>query len=263
MSILSLDGVRREIGTLVILDSVTGSVARGERVGLVGANGAGKSTLLRIVEGLEAPDEGRVHVARDTRLAWLDQEADLDPRWAAAPSVRAVVRSGAADVEAMEIDLARLEAAGADGVASDAYATLRERFEARDGYHLDHRVAEALAGLGVPSDRWEAPPRELSGGEQTRVALARLLIADPDLLLLDEPTNHLDVAAIEWLESALARRRGALIVASHDRAFLRSLSNRVIELGGESGTDVEPHLYPGSYFEYVARTGHEAPGVHS
>ena len=97
---------------------------------------------------------------------------------------------------------------------------LRERFEARDGYHLDQRVAEALAGLGVPEDRWAAPPRELSGGEQTRVALARLLLADPDLLLLDEPTNHLDVAAIEWLEGALARRDGALLVASHDRAFL-------------------------------------------
>jgi ATP-binding cassette subfamily F protein 3 len=230
MSILTLDGVRREIGTLVILDSVSASLARGERAGLVGANGAGKSTLLRIVAGLESADAGRVHVARGTTLAWLDQEADLDPGWATATSVRELVRSGAAEVEAMEAELGRLEAAGAEAVESDGYAALRERFEARDGYHLDQRVVEALAGLGVPEDRWSAPPPELSGGEQTRVALARLLVADPDLLLLDEPTNHLDVAAIEWLEAALSRRQGALLVAAHDRAFLDAVVTRVWEL---------------------------------
>jgi ATP-binding cassette, subfamily F, member 3 len=246
MAILTLDGVRREIGTLVILDSVSGSIARGERVGLVGANGAGKSTLLRIVAGLEAPDEGRAHVARDTRVGWLDQEADLDPRWATAATVRALVRGGAADVEAMETELARLEAAGAEAVQSQAYAALSERFEARDGYHLDQRVTEALAGLGVPEDRWAAPPRELSGGEQTRVALARLLLADPDLLLLDEPTNHLDVAAIEWLEGALARRDGALLVASHDRAFLDAVVTRIWEL-----RDRRLHAFRGAYSAYL------------
>jgi ATP-binding cassette, subfamily F, member 3 len=246
MAILTLDGVRREIGTLVIFDSVRASLTRGERVGLVGANGAGKTTLLRIVAALEAPDEGRVHVARDTRVGWLDQETGLDPRWELSATVRELVRGGAADVEAMEAELARLEAAGAEAVQSQAYAATRERFEARDGYHLDQRVTEALAGLGVPQDRWAAPPRELSGGEQTRVALARLLLADPDLLLLDEPTNHLDVAAIEWLEGALARRDGALVVASHDRAFLDAVVTRIWELRGR-----RLRTFRGAYSAYL------------
>jgi ATP-binding cassette subfamily F protein 3 len=146
----------------------------------------------------------------------------------------------------MEVELARLEGAGAEAVASDAYATLRERFEARDGYHLDQRVVEALAGLGVPEERWSSPPRELSGGEQTRVALARLLIADPDLMLLDEPTNHLDVAAIEWLEGTLARRQRALLVASHDRAFLDAVAMRVWEL-----RDHRLAVFRGAYSAYL------------
>ena len=221
MAILRLDGVRREIGDFVILDSVSAEP---------GARRAGRARrrerrrqehAARIVRASRRPTQGRVHVARGTRVAWLDQEARPRPRLGpgSRPSGR-VVRGGAAEVEAMERELAELEAPGAEAVESDAYAALRERFEARDGYHLDQRVDEALAGLGVPEERWAARPRELSGGEQTRVALARLLIADPDLLLLDEPTNHLDVAAIEWLEGALARRDGALLVASHDRAFL-------------------------------------------
>jgi ATP-binding cassette subfamily F protein 3 len=251
MSILTLDGVRREIGTLVILDTVSASLARGERVGLVGANGAGKSTLLRIVARLDTPDVGRVHLARETRVAWLDQEADLDPSWGLATSVRALVRGGAVEVEAMEVELGRLEAAGAEAVGSQAYEDLRERFEARDGYHLDQRVVEALAGLGVPEARWSAPPKELSGGEQTRVALARLLIADPDLLLLDEPTNHLDIAAIEWLETALGRRQGALLVASHDRAFLDGVVTRVWEL-----RDRRLHAFRGAYSAYLLQREH-------
>ena len=123
-----------------------------------------------------------------------------------------------------------LEAAGAAAVESEAYAALRDRFEALDGYRLDQRVDETLDGLGVPRARWGSRPAELSGGEQTRVALARELTADPDLLLLDEPTNHLDIAALEWLEAMLVRRRGALLVASHDRAFLDNVVERVWEL---------------------------------
>ena len=220
MSILRLDGVRREIGDFVILNSVSASLARGERVGLVGANGAGKTTLLEIVAGREEPDGGKVALARGTRIGLLSQEAHLDPRLVEAPSVRVAVRGGAAEVEHMEQQLAAMEAQGAAAVESPDYASLRERFEARDGYHLDLHVEEALDGLGIRRNRWASSPMELSGGEQTRVALARLLVADPDLLMLDEPTNHLDIAALEWLEAVLVRRHGALLVASHDRAFL-------------------------------------------
>jgi ATP-binding cassette, subfamily F, member 3 len=230
MSLIRLDGVRREFGTVVILESVSGSLARGERVGLVGANGAGKTTLLEIVAGIEEPDAGRAAVAKGTSIGLLSQEANLDASFAASPDVRTAVRSGAVEVEELERQLARLEARGSAAVQSSEYAAARERFEARDGYHLDQRVEETLSGLGIGSEDWGRSPLTLSGGQQTRVALARLLVADPDLLMLDEPTNHLDIAAIEWLESVLARRDRALLVASHDRAFLDAVVTRIWEL---------------------------------
>ena len=105
--------------------------------------------------------------------------------------------------------------------------------------------------------------RALSGGEKTRLVMARMLLDPPNFLVLDEPTNHLDLATKEMLLEALRDFEGTMLFVSHDRAFLRGLSNRVLELGGESGTEAEPHLYPGSYVEYVERTGHEAPGVHA
>jgi ATPase subunit of ABC transporter with duplicated ATPase domains len=102
----------------------------------------------------------------------------------------------------------------------------------------------------------------LSGGEKTRLVMARMLLYPPNFLVLDEPTNHLDLATKEMLLESLADFEGTMVFVSHDREFLRGLSNRVLELGGETGVDVQPHVYPGSYLEYVARTGHEAPGVH-
>ncbi len=248
MSILRLDAVRREIGDFVILDSVSGSIARGERVGLVGANGAGKTTLLRIVSGREEPDGGKVHVAKGMRIGMLSQEANLDGVFTSAQDVRTTVRSGAVEVERLEIELAALEREGAAAVESPRYAALRERFETLDGYHIDQRVEEALGGLGVPKADWGRPPLELSGGEQTRVALARLLVADPDLLMLDEPTNHLDLGALEWLEAALARRDGALLVASHDRAFLDAVVTRIWEL-----RDRRLVPFRGGYSQYLVQ----------
>jgi ATP-binding cassette subfamily F protein 3 len=246
MSILRLEDVRREIGDFVILDSVSASLARGERVGLVGGNGAGKTTLLEIVAGYEEADGGQVHLARDLQVGLLRQEANLDHRFIDAPTVRAVVRSGAVEVERMERELAEMEARGAEAVQSSAYAALRERFEAADGYHLDQRVQESLAGLGIPRGHWERKPSELSGGEQTRVALARLLAADPDLLMLDEPTNHLDIAALEWLETTLVRRRRGLLVASHDRTFLDNVVERIWELRDRRLTS-----FRGAYSAYL------------
>ncbi|MBA2570241.1 MAG: ABC-F family ATP-binding cassette domain-containing protein, partial [Chloroflexi bacterium] len=246
MSVLRLDGVRREIGDFVILDSVSGAIARGERVGLVGANGAGKTTLLRIVEGRDEPDAGRVAIASATVVGMLAQEANLDPVIAAATDVRRLVRAGATEAETLELRLAELEAGGAAAVQSVDYARTRERFEVLDGYHLDQRVDEVLSGLGVPRDDWGRPPLELSGGEQTRVALARLLVAEPDLLLLDEPTNHLDIAALEWLEQSLSRRPGALLVASHDRAFLDGVATRIWELRDRRLT-----TFRGAYSAYL------------
>ncbi len=122
----------------------------------------------------------------------------------------------------------------------------------------------SLAGaFQFSGDEIDKKIRALSGGEKTRLVLARMLLYPPNFLVLDEPTNHLDLATKDMLLDALKDFDGTMLFVSHDRAFLKALSNRVLELGGESGTDAEPHLYPGSYVEYVERTGHEAPGVHT
>ncbi len=228
MSLVRLSGVTREIGTFVILDAVNAAVAAGERIGLVGPNGAGKTTLLRIVAGTDEPDRGEVQRRRSLTVGLLAQEAHFDEAFASAPDLRTAVRRGAAALETLEREMAALEAAGEAGSAH--YAELAARFTAADGWTLDQRVDEALSGLGFTALEAARSPEELSGGQQTRAALARLLVADLDLLLLDEPTNHLDLGAIEWLEEAVRRRRGALVVASHDRAFLDATVTRIWEL---------------------------------
>ena len=228
MSILRLEGVHREVGTFVILDSIDAAIALGDRVGLVGPNGAGKTTLMRIAAGIDEPDAGKVSRKRELSIGMLSQEAHLDERFMAAPDVRTAVRHGAAHLEAMAVELEAME--HAHRATEPAYEELQHRFESLGGYTLDQRVDEALSGLGFSLADVGRPPTSLSGGEQTRATLARLVIASPDLLLLDEPTNHLDLGALEWLEDHLRRRAGSLLVASHDRAFLDASVTRVWEL---------------------------------
>ena len=228
MSILRLSGVTREVGTFVILDSIDASVALGDRIGLVGPNGAGKTTLLRLAAGRDEPDSGEVHRKRGLTLGLLAQEAHFDAAFMASPDLRTAVRTGAAHLDRMAERLAAFERDGR--VTERAYAELQHEYEALGGYTLDQRVDTALSGLGFARDEWAKPPAALSGGEQTRASLARLVIADPDLLLLDEPTNHLDLDALEWLEEHLRRRAGSLLVASHDRAFLDATVSRIWEL---------------------------------
>jgi ATP-binding cassette subfamily F protein 3 len=228
MSLVRLEGVTREIGTFVILDRIDAAIAPGERIGLVGPNGAGKTTLLRIVSGRDESDRGVVTRRRGLSLGLLSQEAHFDEAFMSAPDLRAAVRHGAAHLETMAVELEKLEHSG--HAAGNRYADLQHRFDILGGYTLDQRVDEALSGLGFARDEWLRPPTALSGGQQTRAALARLVVANPDLLMLDEPTNHLDINAIEWLEEHLRRRSGALLVASHDRAFLDATVTRIWEL---------------------------------
>ena len=228
MSILRLEGVTREVGAFVILDDVTAAIALGDRIGLVGPNGAGKTTLLRLAAGRDEPDRGAVHRKRGLTIGLLAQEAHFDEAFMAAPDLRTAVRSGAAHLDRMAEHLAELEREGR--VEEPVYADLLHEYDVLGGYTLDLRVESALSGLGFTTDEWAKPPATMSGGEQTRASLARLVIADPDLLLLDEPTNHLDLDALEWLEEHLRRRNGSLLVASHDRAFLDATVTRVWEL---------------------------------
>ncbi|HLY14302.1 MAG TPA: ABC-F family ATP-binding cassette domain-containing protein [Candidatus Limnocylindrales bacterium] len=243
MSILRLEKVTREIGTFVILDAIEAAITVGDRIGLVGPNGAGKTTLLRIAAGIDEPDLGSVSRKRGLTLGLLAQESHFDTAFMASPDLRTAVRSAAGDLIDLGARLRELE--HAHRVEEPLYAELQHRFEILGGYTLDQRIDETLSGLGFTRDEWTKPPSALSGGEQTRAALARLVIADPDLMLLDEPTNHLDLGALEWLEEHLRRRSGALLVASHDRAFLDGTVERVWELRDRKLT-----IFRGDYAAY-------------
>jgi ATP-binding cassette subfamily F protein 3 len=243
VSILRLEHLRREVGTFVILDDVPAAIAVDDRIGLVGPNGAGKTTLLRLAAGRDEPDGGAVHRKRGLTIGLLAQESHFDEAFMAAPDLRAAVRHGAAHLERMATELEAYEREGR--VEDEAYADLQHQFDLLGGYTLDQRVDEALSGLGFTRDEWAKPPTALSGGEQTRATLARLVIAQPDLLFLDEPTNHLDIGAIEWLEEHLRRRHGALLVASHDRAFLDATVTRIWELRDRRLT-----AFRGDYSQY-------------
>jgi ATPase subunit of ABC transporter with duplicated ATPase domains len=219
-----LEEVSKAYGRHIVYDGLSMTVRRGERWCVMGRNGAGKTTLLRMVAGALAPDAGEIRLGASLKMGYFAQQA-LD-----------LLDSELTIAEQLERDFPR-----------ESIGTLRN-----------------LAGaFQFSGDDVEKKIRSLSGGEKTRLAMARMLLDPPNFLVLDEPTNHLDLATKEMLVEALGDFEGTMLFVSHDRTFLRGLSNRVLELGGESGHDTHPHLYPGSYVEYVARTGHEAPGVHA
>jgi ATPase subunit of ABC transporter with duplicated ATPase domains len=190
----------------------------------MGRNGAGKTTLLKMIAGAVTPDSGDVRLGASLKMGYFAQQS----------------------LEVLDPDLTILEQLQKD-FPQEGIGALR-----------------ALAGaFQFSGDDIDKKIRALSGGEKTRLVLARMLFDPPNFLVLDEPTNHLDLATKEMLIHALQDFEGTMMFVSHDRNFLRGLSNRVLELGGETGTDAQPHAYPGSYIEYVQRTGHEAPGVHA
>ncbi len=199
--------------------------------------------MRRVATGVDEPDSGTVSRKRDLTIGMLAQEAHLDAKFMVAPDVRSAVRHGASHLEAMAAELEKMEHAHL--ATEPAYEALQHQFEGLGGYTLDQRVDEALSGLGFSISDMARPPSSLSGGEQTRATLARLVIAAPDLLFLDEPTNHLDLGALEWLEDHLRRRNGSLLVASHDRAFLDATVNRIWELRDRKIT-----VFRGDYSSY-------------
>jgi ATPase subunit of ABC transporter with duplicated ATPase domains len=222
--VATLDGVSKRYGRRVVHDRLSLTIRRGERWSVMGKNGAGKSTLLKMIAGALRPDEGAVTLGASLKMGYFAQQA----------------------LDLLDPDL-----------------TVEEQLQ-KDFPHESIGVLRNLAGaFQFSGDEVDKKIRALSGGEKTRLVMARMLLNPPNFLVLDEPTNHLDLATKEMLLESLGSFDGTMIFVSHDRAFLRGLSNRVLELGGESGTESEPHVYPGSYIDYVARTGHEAPGVHA
>lgn len=226
MSLMALSGVEKAYGEQVVLREANLEVREGQRLALVGRNGAGKSTVLRLLMGLEEPDKGQVLRARDVVVGMLDQ----DPAFGSGDTIRSVADTAFAELDALDLELKALEAAGLDDPERfERWERLHAVFERRGGYSRRSRRDGVLAALGFAT-RHDDRVGDLSGGERTRLGLARLLMKQPDVLLLDEPTNHLDMDMRAWLEGYLARYPGAGVVVSHDREFLDAACDTTAEV---------------------------------
>ena len=231
---LRLERVSKIYPTGEVLRDVTWEVKPGDRIGLVGVNGAGKSTQLRLIAGQEEPTSGQVVRQGDPRIAYLQQEFDVDPQrsvreelFQAFGEAAAVLNEQRAVEEAMGSEQAAADPDHLDTLIQDL-GRLQSRFEALHGYELDARIDKLLPTIGFTPDGAERKVSDYSGGWQMRIALGKILLQDPDLLLLDEPTNHLDVETIQWLEGYLLEQTAALVVISHDRTFLDRVCNQIV-----------------------------------
>ena len=222
--VVVIEDLHKRYGPRVLYQGFSLTIRRGERWAVMGRNGAGKTTLLKMIAGAAAPDSGSVRLGASLNMGYFAQQS-LD-----------VLNGDLTIIEQLQQDFPQ------DGMGS--LRTLAGAFQF-SGDDVDKKI------------------RALSGGEKSRLAMARMLYNPPNFLVLDEPTNHLDLATKEMLVEALREFEGTMIFVSHDRMFLRGLGSRVLELGGESGTGRDPVVYPGSYIEYVERLGHEAPGIYS
>lgn len=233
MILLDVRDLRKHYGPEAVLDGATAEVRPGERIALVGPNGAGKSTLLKIVAGLEEADAGEVALHSSAELRYLEQQ----PEFAADAVVWDVAAEGLArlyDLQQRAEQIAARLAAASDEASraelAEEYDLLQHHLHQEDAYQVEHRIERVLQGLGFSPEEFRQPVVQLSGGQQNRLLLARLLLAEPDVMLLDEPNNHLDVDAVEWLEKHLASSSAAMILVSHDRYFLDKIATRTLEL---------------------------------
>ncbi len=245
---IRLDNISKQNGQRLVFIEASCALQKGEKIGLVGPNGAGKTTLFRMIIGAEVPDEGQILVERGVSIGLFSQDVGE----MAGRSAVADVMDGAGAVSEIAAELSHLEAAMADPEQADQldaiierFGDVQARFEELGGYALDGRAREVLHGLGFSQAMMEGDVGNLSGGWKMRVALARILLMRPDVMLLDEPSNHLDLESLIWLEQFLAGYDGALLMTSHDRAFMNRVVNKIIEIDGGSLTD-----YAGDYEFY-------------
>ena len=240
MPVLTADSITVSFETRRVLDGISFTVNQGDKIAFIGDNGAGKSTLFKTIRGVFTPESGRVILHGNTTVGFLSQNMDEQDLSSATLKPR--------DMIDIELQMKRLESEMVTDHSReklDEYAAVTSKYEAMGGYDYEFRIKEALAGLGLKdiSDRTDL--MTLSGGEKMRVCLARLIVERPDILMLDEPTNHLDADAIEWLEDYLSAYGGSVFVITHDRHFIDSFANRVIELDGGHITE-----YRGNYDSY-------------
>ena len=252
MIVLSAQNVAKAFGINVVLNDVSFTLQQGDRIGLVGVNGCGKSTLMRIIAGLDSPDSGEISIVRGTRIGYLAQQDMVTSGasvWAELEKVYEPVFEMEKRLRTLEAEMehAHTDAALFARLSSD-YDKLMHRFEEADGYAWKSMVSGVLNGLGFTPAQYEQNVDSLSGGEKTRLCLARLLLQKPDLLLLDEPTNHLDMETLSWLENYLAAYRGSVLVISHDRYFLDHVCTGMVEiLMGHA------EQYGGNYTRYISQ----------
>ena len=237
MSLVTLTGIAKSHGAQHLFDGVNLQITAGRRIAIVGPNGAGKTTLLEIITGEQEADAGTVTRGKELAIGYLRQEVAQ----AVGRSVVAEVVAGAGAVSGIQRRMRHIETemaeASGDPAAEDEltelmdeYGRLQHRFEQLGGWSLEAEARRIVAGLGFAQPDMDREIGEFSGGWMMRVALGRLLLANPDLLLLDEPTNHLDLASVEWLQGFLAEYAGAVVLVSHDRDFINAVVNRVAEL---------------------------------
>jgi ATP-binding cassette subfamily F protein 3 len=252
---IHVEGLTKRYGEKVLFEDVSWHVKKRDRIGLSGPNGSGKTTLLRILAGLETQDAGTVRMASETTIGYLPQDGIVHH----GRTVREEVLLAFHELLALKDEQHRIEDVLAQATHDDGgeherwlsrYAEVTERFKHLGGYEIDLRIAEVLKGLGFAPEDQQRHTEEFSGGWQMRVALAKLLLARPNLLLMDEPTNHLDLPARNWLEEYLADYPGAVVLVSHDRYFLDATIKRITEVGLRTLTD-----YHGDYSHYVVEHG--------
>ena len=233
MILLNVANVTKQFGPEPVLDGVTFELRPGDKIGLVGPNGAGKTTLLAILAGRLSADSGTVELHGSAHLDYLEQQPTIVPGrtlWDEAAAGLEGLASLARDAERTAHELAATNDPVEHKRLAEHYDRLQHELAHRDAYNLDHRIERVLEGLGFTRDNFTQPIEQLSGGQQNRLLLARLLLSGPDVMLLDEPSNHLDVDATGWLERFLAESSQAMIVVSHDRYFLDKVTNRTLEL---------------------------------
>jgi len=245
---IRLDNISKQNGHQILFIEASAALQRGEKVGLVGPNGSGKTTLFRMITGQESPDEGQVAVDRGVTIGYFSQDVgEMSGR-----SAVAEVMDGAGPVSSVAAELKELETAMGDPDRADEmeaiierYGEVQGRFEELDGYALEGRAREVLAGLSFTQEMMDGDVGTLSGGWKMRVALARILLMRPDAMLLDEPSNHLDLESLIWLENFLRGYEGLLLMTSHDREFMNRIVNKIVEIDGGSLTS-----YSGDYEFY-------------
>ena len=244
--LLELQQLGKSFGEHEVLQDVNAGVERGDRIGIIGANGTGKTTLLRILYGESLPDAGTAAFGNGVTCGYLEQNAHLDPSLDVYGTMRLAFAPALTAMERLETLQKELAVHPENQRIQEDINHCNAVIDAMDAYQMDTQIRKVLNGMGFPAETWQKPAGVLSGGEQTRLRLARLLLERPDLLILDEPTNHLDIETMDWLEEYLKSYRGAVLVVSHDRYFLDAVCTRIWELRGKT-----INTYRGNYSAYL------------